>query len=237
MAADLELDDIRKDWKRATEGLASWRTQAREDYDFAASHQWDADDIAKLEEQERPAVTFDRIGVFVDAVCGMEINNRQAIKYFPVEPGDVKVNDMLTQAVKYYENDCGAEDEDSEAVRDAVICGIGVTESIISTDRNPDGAPTVIRRDPLSVWPDPDASRRNLADRRFCFHGDWLPREEALDRWPDGSFSGQMPGDAQGNTAHLADRAFLYREDAQLDDQREGQVFVLHYHCWKKEEV
>lgn len=235
--ADLELDDIKKDWKRATEGLAAWRTQAREDYDFAASTQWSADDIAKLEEQERPAVTFDRIGVFVDAVCGMEINNRQVIKYYPVEPGDIKVNDMLTQAVKYYENDCGAEDEDSEAVRDSVICGIGVTETIISSDRNPEGAPTVIRRDPLSVWHDPDANRRNLTDRRFVFHGDWMPRDEAIERWPDGAFSGEMPGDAQGNRAHLADRAFLYREDAQLDEQREGQVFVLHYQCWKKEEV
>ncbi len=236
MAYKLDIEDVKKDWLRATEGLASWRSEARESYDFAASHQWAADDIARLEEQERPAVTFDRIGVFVDAVCGMEINNRQAITYFPVEQGDIRVNDMLTQAVKYYENDCGAEDEDSEAVRDTVICGVGVTETILSTENHKDGAPCVIRRDPLKTWYDPDAGRRNLADARFVFYGDFMPKEEAELRWPDGNFAGEMPGDS-GNRTHLADRAFLYREDAQLDEKREGQVFILHYQCWKRELV
>lgn len=233
---ELEIEDIRADWKLATEGLAQWRTEARDSYDFTASHQWEADDLAKLEEQERPAVTFDRIGVFVDAVCGMEINNRQAIKYLPVERGDVHVNDLLTQAVKYFENDCGAEDEDSEAVRDTVVCGVGVTETVLSTERHADGAPCVSRRDPLSVWFDPNADKRNLSDARFVFHGDWVPLEEAQTRWPDGSFSGEAPSDVRGRTDHIADKAFEYREDAQID-QRDGQVFVLHYQCFKREEV
>src|SRR6266850_231208 len=233
---NLEIEDIKKDWKLSTEGLAQWRTEAKESYDFAASHQWDQDDIAKLEDEERPAVTFDRIGVFIDAVCGMEINNRQIIKYFPVEQGDIKVNDMLTQTVKYYENDCGAEDEDSEAVRDSTICGIGVTETILSTERHPDGAPCVSRRDPLTVWYDANADKRNLADLRYVFHGNWLGLEEAQSRWPDGMFSGDAPTDIHGRTDHLADRAFEYKEDAQLD-QRRGQVFILHYQCWKREDV
>lgn len=236
MAYELEIEDIKKHWLRATEGLGAWRTEARESYDFAASNQWTEDDIAKLSEQERPAVTFDRVGVFIDAVCGMEVNNRQAIKYFPVEQGDIRVNDTITQAVKYYENDCGAEDEDSEAVRDTVICGVGVTETVLSTDNHSDGAPCVIRRDPLKTWYDPDANRRNLADLRYFFYGDWIPEEEAEQRWPDGNFSGEMPS-GQGNRAHLADKAFLYREDAQLDEKREGQVFILHYQCWKREVV
>jgi hypothetical protein len=230
----LEIEDIQKDWKKATEGLASWRTETKESYEFAASRQWDSADIAKLEEEERPAVTFDRIGVFIDAVCGMEINNRQTIKYFPVEQGDIRVNDMLTNAVKYYENDCGAEDEDSEAARDAVICGVGATETVMATERHPDGAPTVLRRDPLSTWFDPDAYRRNLADKRFFFYGDWLPHEDAKERWPDANFSSEPPDSK--NTSHFADRAFEYKEDG-TENTREGQVFILHYQCWKKIDI
>lgn len=230
----IDIESIKSDWNRATKGLAAWRTEAKDSYDFAASRQWDPDDVAKLEEEERPAVTFDRIGVFVDAVCGMEINNRQAIKYFPVERGDIRVNDMLTQAVKFYENDCGAEDEDSEAVRDTVICGIGVTETILDYEKNPDGAPIVVRRDPLNTWFDPDAIRRNLEDRRFQFYGDWMPLKEAEERWPKGSFSSEYPGESNPN--HVADKAFLYREDASSDD-RDGQVFILHYQCWKRKEI
>lgn len=233
----LELDDIKDDWKKATEGLASWRTEAKESYDFSASHQWSAEDIARLEDEERPAVTFDRIGVFVDAVCGMEVNNRQEITYLPVEQGDVRLDDTLTQVVKYYENDCGAEDEDSEAVRDAVICGVGVTETILSTDKNPDGAPTVFRRDPLSTWFDPGANRRNLMDGRFVFYGDWIPLEDAQKRWPDAAFSSEMPGNVGSQkTSHLADRAFEYQENA-TEDAHDGDVFILHYQCWKREDV
>lgn len=238
MASDyLDLEDIKKDWDKATKGLAQWRTEARESYDFAAAHQWTDQDIARLEDEERPAVTFDRIGVFVDAVCGMEVNNRQEITYLPIEQGDVRVSDTLTQAVKYYENDCGAEDEDSEAVRDAVICGIGATETVMSMDKNPDGAPTVFRRDPLQTWFDPDSSRRNLMDLRFFFYGDWIPLEEAQTRWPDAAFSSEVPGNVGGTSQpHLADRAFEYRENA-TESEHEGQVFILHYQCWVREPV
>lgn len=232
----LEIEDVKKDWNKATKGLAKWRSETRESYDFAASHQWTDQDIARLEEEERPAVTFDRIGVFIDAVCGMEVNNRQEITYLPIEQGDVHVADTLSKAVKFYENDCGAEDEDSEAVRDAVICGVGVTETVMSMDKNPDGAPTVFRRDPLQTWFDPDSSRRNLFDARFIFYGDWISLEEAQSRWPDASFSSQLPGNIGPSQPHLADRAFEYKENATEDDH-EGQVFILHYQCWKREDV
>lgn len=234
--AELDIDEIRKDWERATEGLASWRSEARESYDFASSHQWTEDDIARLEAEERPAVTFDRIGVFVDAVCGMEINNRQEIKYLPVEMGDVHLNETLTQAAKYYENDCGAEDEDSEAVRDAVTCGVGVTEMLMEHEKHPDGAPATYRRDPLLCWFDPNAVRRNLKDARFLFYGVWMDRDEAEERWPDAVFSGEPPPGSV-NKAGLADRAFLYEGDDGPEDEHEGQVFILHYQCWKKQDI
>ena len=232
--ADLTVEDIHKDWQQATEGLAQWRTETKESYDFASGHQWEADVLAQLEEEERPAITFDRTGVFIDAVSGMEINNRQAIKFLPVEQGDIRVNEVLTQTAKYYENDCSAEDEDSEAVRDAVICGIGCTETMMHYEKNPEGAPIVVRRDPLSVWYDPTANRRNLSDGRFVFHGDWMAKDEALARWPGATLSGEPPDNVP--RPHMGDRAFMYRENA-TDTEHQGQVFVLQYQCWKLREV
>ncbi len=229
--AELDREEIQAHWKMAQEGLAMWRTETKESYDFAAGHQWESDVLATLEEEERPAITFDRIGVFVDAVSGMEINNRQMIKYLPVEQGDIRVNETLTNAVKYFENEAGAEDEDSEAVRDAVICGVGVTETVMNFNYNPQGTPSVVRRDPLSTWFDPIANRRNMSDGRFVFDGEWVSSEEALARWPDGNFSGTPPETT--TRPHIADRAFLYQDSAQLDGSHEGQVFILQYQCWK----
>ncbi len=233
MQTMLDADDIHKHWKLAQEGLAKWRRESRESYGFAAAHQWEQDDLMKMIEEERPSITFDRIGVFLDAVSGMEINNRQEIKYLPVEEGDIAVNETLTNAAKYYENACGAPDEDSEAVRDALICGIGVTEMLMDYEKNPDGMIDTIRRDPLMTWYDPRATRRNLDDAQFIFYGQWVDEEEARKRWPDGNFSGVMPQ----NIPLTTDRAFLYSPDDEVVDfegEHEGQVFILHYQCFKR---
>ncbi len=235
--AELTIEEIKKDWNLASKNLSAWRSEAKESYDFSCAKQWDHEDMARLEEEERPAITFDRVGVFVDAISGMEINNRQQISYFPVEEGDIRLNETLTHAVRYFENDCGAQDEDSEAVRDAVICGIGVTETVMDYESNPDGSIRVYRRDPLSTWIDPAASKRNLADARFVFYGDWMPKEEAEQRWPDAVFFSTTDPRADIKQPHLADRAFTYTEDSVADEENEGKVFILHYQTWRRKPV
>ena len=122
---EVQVEDIRKRWKEAKDNLADWRQEAREDFAFVAGHQWAQDDIAKLKEQGRPAVTFNRIGAMVDAVGGLEINNRQETRYYPREMGDVQANEIFTEAGKWAREQCYAEDEESDAFQDAAICGIG----------------------------------------------------------------------------------------------------------------
>jgi hypothetical protein len=65
------------------------------------------------------------MGVMVDAVCGLEVNSRQQITYFPREQGDVQLSELETAAAHWVNEQCHGEDEDSEAFRDATICGIG----------------------------------------------------------------------------------------------------------------
>ncbi|MGM5033517.1 portal protein [Tardiphaga sp. 803_E3_N1_3] len=152
------------------EKQGDWRKEAREDFDFEAGHQLDETDKAKLRDMNRPIVIMNRIGPVIDSVAGSEVANRQTVQYIPREQGDVQVNEVLTAAAKWFRDQCDAEDEESDAFRDTVVCGMGWTETRLDYEDEPDGAPMVERTDPLEMVWDSTAKKRNLVDMRRVFH-------------------------------------------------------------------
>lgn len=156
------LEDLRK--------ASAWREAAREDYAFEAGDQWSDEDKAKLREQLRPTIVLNRISPIIDSVAGSEVSNRQEVQYIPREQGDVQVNEILTAAAKWFRDECDAEDEESDAFRDALICGMGWTETRLDYEEDPDGKPFIDRVDPLEMVWDSAARKKNLADGRRVFH-------------------------------------------------------------------
>jgi len=158
--------------KQDRRDLSEWRTEAREAFDFVAGYQFTAEEEQALLSSGRQPVVFNRTGPIVDVVSGLEINNRQETKYRPRTAGDAKVNELLTEAAKWARDEAQAEDEESDAFRDAVICGIGCTETRM--DALDDEATIAIDRcDPLEMGWDAAASKSNLIDRRRA----WRVRE------------------------------------------------------------
>lgn len=226
--------------KESDKNLADWRTEARECYDFVAGRQITDEDRSALESMMRVPVVFNRIGPMIDSITGSEINNRQEVRYIPRTVGDTQVNEVLSGAADYIRDNCDAEDEESDAFLDAVICGLGVTEISLDYTDNPEGQIKLDRRDPLTMRWDPAAKKRNLGDRKWNQREDWLSEEELEDKWPGkaAEVSGAGAGwgsDDTGSDPHNADLAWLYQRDASGYDSKSGKYRVIHHQWYETE--
>jgi len=229
------LSEMKKKWKEADDGLSEWITEARESYAFVAGDQWSEEDSRILREQDRPPVTFNRIGAMIDAISGIEVNNRQEIKYYPRTIEDTRPNEILTAAVKWIRDCSNAEDEESDSFRDAAICGIGVTDTRMDYDNNPDGMVVISREDPILARWWPGAKKKCLVDSHYRFLGRWVDKEEAEMMWPDkeiiskdDEFEEMTPGDGE--------QSFRYDGDLQgANDKTRNKVFLRKYECYKLE--
>lgn len=170
---------------RDRDHMEQWRKDAQEDYEFVAGRQWSDAELEALRKKSRPIVVFNRIGPVVDSVHGQEIGNRREVRYIPREPGDVKSNELLTSAAEWFRDQSHADDQESDAFLDTLICGMGWTETRIDYEMNADGDPVIERVDPLEMCVDFEAKGRNLADARRVWRVRRVPLSEAQAMFPD----------------------------------------------------
>lgn len=174
-----------KDWfindRNHTE---KWREEAKEDYDFVAGRQYSDAEMAALKAKKRPVVVFNRIQPVIDSVYGQEIGNRRQARYIPREMGDVKPNELLTGAADWFRDQSHAETHESDAFWDMLVCGMGWTETRIDMEENPAGNPEINRVDPMEMFWDYDAKRRNVSDARRVWRVRRIPVSEAKAMFP-----------------------------------------------------
>lgn len=224
--------------KESEKHLAEWLTEAKNNYDMVAGHQWDDTDRSVLEEQNRPAVVFNRMAPVIDSVCGTEVSNRQEVQYLPRQVGDAGVNELLTGAAKWVRDNCDAEDEESDAFTDTLICGLGWTETRMDYEDDPEGQILIERRDPMQMRYDPAARKKNLADAGWVQHECWLSKDEIEERWPDAEEIDTTPDvNNSGDDAqpHDATRAWLYAKDATGYDPKSGKFLVIQHQWFTRE--
>lgn len=208
-----------KAWFRADrEHSAKWRKNAIEDFAFLAGEQWSEDEKRDLKAQMRPAITFNRTHTVINAIGGMEVTNRQEVKYFPREAGDAKANELLTEGSKWFRDQADADDEDSDAFLDTSVCGMGWTETTLDYDEDEEGAPTMSAVNPLEMYWDKNARKKNLSDAQRVWRVRDVPISMALEMFPDAHVS-----ELDAKWAQI-DRAGANEEESQEEaDLYEGE--------------
>lgn len=217
-----------------------WRTEARDLYDLVAGRQWDEEDAAKLREELRPMVTFNVSGKYMDAITGLQINNRQDIRFFPREIGDAQVNEILTGAVTWGRDLCDVVDEETDAFYDAVLTGLGWMEGYLDKDLEPDGVPAGQRVDNMEMYADPAARKRNLEDARYVIRIRQMDHDEYKELF--GDEYGAADEDLVTATDDDGDITVIespqdYGDESSTAEasQKKGKCPVADYQFWRKE--
>ncbi|EJF97841.1 phage portal protein [Bartonella taylorii] len=164
--------------------VEQWRKNAQEDYDFYNGRQWNAQDLAVLQEQNRPVMTFNRIAPLINAVIGTERNNKRQVQFIPRQEGAAFANQILTGAAEWFRDEADGEYEDSDAFQDAIICGMGWTDTRLDYEEDPQGKPVIARLDPMKMVWDASAVKPNLIDAQRVWYIDEKPLDVAQEMFP-----------------------------------------------------
>ena len=235
----LLVKEISKNLKDARDHLHEWKEAARESYDFFAGHQWSQEDHQKLNEEERPTIVFNRIPRVINAVAGLEIQNRQQVTYYPRTNGDVIGSDILTAAANWVRDNCDAEDEESQSFKDCLMTGMGFVETRLDYETDPDGVILVERVDPLDMLYDPTSQKRNLDDANWIARVRHYKKKEFFAMWPEAEDEviGDLDTDPKGMQPHDATLAPFYINDQsdKMEERDENMVQVVQYQYWIRE--
>jgi hypothetical protein len=162
-----------------------WRKQASEDFDFLTpGGQWEDAEKQQLLDSDRVPIEFNRAIVMIKAVAGMEINGRHEIAFIPRKLADAKVDELLTGASKWMADCCDGEDEESEAFQHTMICGMGWTEHRLDLEEEPEGKYIENAVDPLEMYWDRTARKKNLTDARRIARIRKMPLGDAMQIFP-----------------------------------------------------
>jgi len=124
---------------------------------FFAGDQWRQEDLVKLRETRRPALTINKILSTVANVMGEQILNRSEITFRPKAGGSNEVADALAKVFKHISNTTQLDWKRSDLFADGIITSRGYLDVRMSFDESLQGDVVITPINPKNVLPDPDA--------------------------------------------------------------------------------
>jgi len=239
--------EITENLRKGRDHWSEWRRNAKEDFDFYAGVQWSQEDAAKLEKEGRPPVVFNRVVRTINAVAGVEVQNRQEVTYYPrnvevnqqdpAKPTDSGFSDMLNDAADWVRDQNDSEDEESDAFEDLLICGMSWTEMRMDYDEDPQGIIRKDRIDPLTMYVDPDSTKRNFEDAKWVACVREFSKREAREMFDLSNVDAGTLWNDDDMLVHDQTDEWKYVNDYSDQMVKVGKIKVAQYQYWVKEDV
>ena len=148
-----------------------WRQRAAKCLRFYnGSGQWDESVKMLLEDQNRPALTINKILPTVNVVWGQLIQNRNELRLEALRRGTKEIAELGSALLKHAMDCCEGYDASSDAFRDGLITGKGWTTADLVYDRDPVTGELVVEApNPLFIYEDPRNTDYDVNKGEYVF--------------------------------------------------------------------
>lgn len=186
-ANDELLREIREDFTYFRDFWSDNHDEWKTDLKYVSGDPWDADARLEREDNNRPVLSPDELGQYLNATINNLRQNKRAIKVNPIGSGandaDATKRSAIIKGIEYKSN---AQSAYTNAFENAINCGMGffrVTTKIISKDG--EVTPWIkIIENPLSVLLDPNAKEADFCDQKRCFVMDVMRKRDFIKKYP-----------------------------------------------------
>jgi len=186
LGKNAKLKKAKDYFSKAVNADRQWQKDAKNDFAFRDGDQWTADEKRILEEELRPALTFNLTKSSIDLIMGMNEDNKIRFRCSPVEPGDAFLAEVLNDIMEWVYDANQFEEEENAALESASICGRG----FVAVDFGPDPkrfGEVVMQQMVIPVNEihfDPPARRPMLDDASYICWDRWMSREDFKMKYP-----------------------------------------------------
>ena len=189
-------------WLRVSQ---PWRTEVQEDFEMmiGGRKQWRSDDLVLLDQDKRPALSFNALHPVVNFVSGYQADRWQDPRAFPRGPEDEQLGRDATAQMKYAMDVGKGTFKFHQQFRRGYIGGLTVMEvghTFENTDDIIEGEASLTVLPQNAWYCDPGAREYDRNDGWWQGKLTWMGIDEAKQRWPKKKFSYSFAGlwDATG---------------------------------------
>lgn len=149
--------------------------KAKKCEDFFAGIQWDANDMAMLKSQRRPALTINKIISTLSTVMGEQIYNRSQISFRPRNEGATQqIADTLTKVFMQIDDNNQLTWVRSDVFTDGIVTSRGFYDVRLDFSDSVRGEVRITQLNPKNVLVDPDAEEYDPDKWNDVFVTKWM---------------------------------------------------------------
>jgi hypothetical protein len=145
---------------------------------FYAGEQWAEEDLQRLHETRRPALTLNMILPTINTVMGEQSTTRVDISFKPRGNGDQETADTLAKVALQVQDQNKFDWVESEVFQDGLITGRGYFDIRLDFEDDIRGEIRIKSRDPREVVLDPEAKEYDPRTWKRVFTQQWVTLED-----------------------------------------------------------